>query len=58
MPMQQEWVEHITCMIPENLRKKPDLKNLMEELFKEVRDDFKNSMKKSMGRNIFISLDH
>ena len=59
-PMQQEWAEHIIKMIPEHLRNKPDLKEVLKELFMEVHSNFNDSMKKSMGEerafNLFLCI--
>lgn len=48
--MQQEWAEHILTMIPERLQQTAVLKEVIEELFNEIRTDYTGSMKKSMGK--------
>lgn len=47
--MQQELFDHILMLIPEDLRNALPLKDYIAELFVEVRNDFDESMKKSMG---------
>ena len=53
-PMQKEWAEHILTMIPEKLQQSPPLKEVINELFCEIRDDYTGSMKKSMGKSICV----
>lgn len=48
--MQKEWAEHILTMIPERLQQTAVLKEVIEELFNEIRTDYTGSMKKSMGK--------
>lgn len=50
--MQSEWTEHILKMIPDKLQQSPVLKEVVNELFEEIRADFKHSMKKSMGMSL------
>nr|KAG5708500.1 hypothetical protein BaRGS_026227 [Batillaria attramentaria] len=52
--MQHEWEEHIVRMIPEHLRNKPELREVLEELFLEVRSNFTSSMKKSMIQHVLV----
>lgn len=53
--MQKEWAEHILTMIPEKLQQSPPLKEVINELFCEIRDDYTGSMKKSMGKSICVN---
>ncbi|KAL8620603.1 hypothetical protein ACOMHN_017884 [Nucella lapillus] len=53
-PMQQSWAEHIVRMIPQQLRSKPQLKEVLQELFAEVHSNFTDSMKKSMVQHVLI----
>ncbi|KAK7101380.1 hypothetical protein V1264_019769 [Littorina saxatilis] len=56
-PMQQQWAEHIIRMIPEHLRNKPELREVLNELFAEVHTNFNESMKKSMVQHVLIKPD-
>ncbi len=47
--MQDELFDHILEMIPEHLRSQPQHREVIQELFQEIRSDFNKSMKKSMG---------
>ncbi len=49
-PMQQEWFDNILDMIPSKLKKFPNCKATIDELFEEIGVDFEKSMKKSMGK--------
>ncbi|PVD24358.1 hypothetical protein C0Q70_14839 [Pomacea canaliculata] len=53
-PMQHQWADHIKNLIPEHLRNSPALKDVMNELFEEVRRNFKESMKKSMVQHVLL----
>ncbi len=48
--MHQEWFDNILDMIPSKLKKFPNCKSIIDELFQEVSIDFDKSMKKSMGK--------
>lgn len=53
-PMQKEWSEHILTMIPEKLQMTVPLKEVISELFEEIKEDYTGSMKKSMGKYYFF----
>ena len=47
--MQQQWFDNILERIPEFLRNQKDMRDVINELFEEITEDFETSMKKSMG---------
>jgi hypothetical protein len=48
--MQQELFDNILKLIPEELQNTQPLKDHIQEIFSEIRVDFDESMKKSMGQ--------
>ena len=48
-PMHQKWFNNILLLIPESLRAKKIFEEPINDLFNEIREDFNQSMKKSMG---------
>ncbi|GFS01672.1 dynein heavy chain 12, axonemal-like [Elysia marginata] len=53
--MQQSWADSILSMVPENLRSGPVLRDLLQELFTEVRSHFESSMRKSMVQHVLMT---
>ncbi|ESP01004.1 hypothetical protein LOTGIDRAFT_225521 [Lottia gigantea] len=53
-PMQKEWDRHITRMIPDHLMKGKYLKEHLQDLFSEIRQDYLTSMKKSMVQHVLV----
>ncbi|XP_063405511.1 dynein axonemal heavy chain 12-like isoform X3 [Mytilus trossulus] len=53
-PMQKEWSEHILTMIPEKLQMTVPLKEVISELFEEIKQDYTGSMKKSMVQHVLV----
>ena len=52
--MQHSWADRILQMVPEHLRNAKVLHELLEDLFTEVRSNFENSMRRSMGMVLHI----
>ncbi|GFO33725.1 dynein heavy chain 12, axonemal-like, partial [Plakobranchus ocellatus] len=53
--MQQSWADSILSMVPESLRTGAVLRELMQELFTEVRSNFESSMRKSMVQHVLMT---
>ncbi|XP_069101059.1 dynein axonemal heavy chain 12-like isoform X1 [Argopecten irradians] len=53
-PMQPEWNAQILKMVPDRLQQSAMLKEVIKELFDEVKVDFKASMKKSMVQHVLV----
>lgn len=49
VPLQQHWLKSILSKVPENLQQSKPQKELIDEIFTEVKKDFESSAKKSMG---------
>lgn len=49
VPVQQIWLDSMLKKVPAHLQKSVQQQRDIEELFDEVKRDFKSSMKKSMG---------
>ena len=52
--MQQQWFSNILELVPEHLKDLPGAKDTVTEVFTEIKDDFDLSMKKSMGKTVYL----
>ena len=48
--MESDWFQNILGLIPDHLTQNANMQVFIEELFKEVKVEWTNSMKKSMGK--------
>lgn len=49
VPIPQQWLDSIDARIPPSLKESPESKQLLDELFQEISDDFHNVMVKHTG---------
>ncbi|XP_070559445.1 dynein axonemal heavy chain 12-like isoform X2 [Ptychodera flava] len=54
VPMEQHWAESILTMIPAKLKQSASMKEYIQELFDEVKGDYKTSMKRSMVQHVLV----
>ncbi|XP_077865268.1 dynein axonemal heavy chain 12 [Saccoglossus kowalevskii] len=52
--MEQHWFESIMTMVPDKLKHSAAVKDYIEELFDEIREDYEISMRKSMVQHVLL----
>ncbi|XP_061474275.1 dynein axonemal heavy chain 12 [Rhineura floridana] len=54
VPIQQEWLDSMLTLVPQNLMEGKDRGKLVEELLAEVTNDYEMSMKRYMVRSVLV----
>ncbi len=55
-PIQQQWLDSIVARVPSKLKESPETNTLVQELCKEVSDDFHNVIVKHTGIAIYLCM--
>lgn len=48
-PIQQQWLDSIDARVPPKLKESPETNKMLQDLYKEVSDDFRNVLVKHTG---------
>lgn len=55
-PIQQQWLDAIVARVPPKLKESPETNKLLQELCKEVSDDFHNVIVKHTGIDNYLCM--